>query len=254
MEFHDHFSGHAADYAAHRPRYPRPLFDYLAFLSPRRRRAWDCGTGNGQAALALAERFQEVIATDPSATQIAEAAPHERVRYLVAPAEDTPLEDASVDLVTVAQALHWFDFDKFYEEVRRVARPDGVLAVWAYGLHRVGPGVDEVLKRYYSEIVGPFWPPERRHVEEEYRTIPFPFRGLPSPSFEMRHGWNLRNMLDYLGTWSATKRYEQANGHDPRSLIAVDLSTAWGGPEVVREVRWPLHLRMGSVHERGAGL
>lgn len=247
MSFSDHFSGHAADYAAYRPRYPEGLFDFIAGLAPRCECVWDCATGSGQAAVQLARYFGEVIATDASAQQVAEAEPHERVRYLVSPAENTPFEHNSFDLVTVAQAMHWFRFENFFTEVRRVARPDGILAAWAYDLHWVGPGIDEVLRRFYAEVVGPYWPPEREYVEQQYRTIPFPFQRLPAPPFEMRHAWTLRQLLDYMGTWSATKRYQQANGVDPRTLIEKELETIWGGMQAVHEVHWPIHLLVGRV-------
>ncbi|HEX9944594.1 MAG TPA: class I SAM-dependent methyltransferase, partial [Thermoanaerobaculia bacterium] len=175
MSFKDHFSGHAESYASFRPRYSPQVFDFVATLPRRRAVAWDCGTGNGQAALDLAERFERVIATDASRQQLAQAIPHPRVEYRQAPAESSGLESGSIDLVAVAAAVHWFDFDRFYAEVERVLAPGGALAVWTYDLVRIAPGMDDLVRRLAHEIVAPWWPPERRWVDEEYRTLPFPF-------------------------------------------------------------------------------
>ena len=179
--FKDHFSAHASAYARYRPRYPEALFAYLASLCPAHDLAWDCATGNGQAARSLTEHFARVVATDASADQLAHAAPHEQITYHVAPAAQSPLASHSADLVTVAQALHWLDLDAFYAEVRRVLKPGGVLAVWTYGLLRINPAVDAVIQRLYTDIVGAYWPPERRHVEDGYRALAFPFDAIEPP-------------------------------------------------------------------------
>ena len=251
MGFKDHFSGHAADYARHRPRYPDALFDWLAGIAPRRERAWDCGTGNGQAAVGLAPRFAQVVATDASAEQIASAAPHERVEYRVAPAERSGLEDASVDLVTVGQALHWFDPDAFHAEVRRVLAPGGVLAAWSYSLSRVTPEIDEIVRGFYTDTVGPYWPPERVHVESGYRTLPFPFDEIAgAPALAVSAAWDLAAFASYLRTWSAVKRFESAEGFDPVGALVSRLGPAWGDPSRVRRVEWPIHLRAGRVPRR----
>jgi SAM-dependent methyltransferase len=176
MSFKDHFSRLAAEYAAFRPAYPPAIFDYLAHLCAERRNAWDCACGNGQATLALAERFEGVIATDASPQQLAAAPAHAHVTYRVARAEESGIESNSVDLVTVAQALHWFDLDPFYGEVQRVLKPSGVLAVWTYGqLHVEDDAIDALIQEFYWDIVGPYWPPERRLVEVSWTG--FPFRG-----------------------------------------------------------------------------
>jgi SAM-dependent methyltransferase len=201
--FQDHFSGHADRYGAFRPTYPVALFEYLASLAPARDLAWDCATGNGQAALALSPFFGRVVATDASPQQVAQARPHDRIDYLVAPAERTPLPESSIDLITVAQALHWFALPAFYSEVLRVARPGGILAAWCYELNEITPEVDQVIGRLYSDILGGDWPPERRLVEEGYRTIPFPFDEVAPPQFSMGARWDLPRLLGYLGTWSA---------------------------------------------------
>lgn len=245
--FKDYFSGHAADYAKHRPQYPDQLFDWLASLVPERRQAWDCATGNGQAACALATRFDGVTATDASQQQIDCAIPHPHVTYRAAPAEASGIPAQTINLVTVAQAVHWFDHEKFYREVRRVAAPHGVLAVWCYGLFHISPAIDGLLREFYSDVVGPYWPPERRWVEEGYRSLPFPFEAVTPPSCEMTVTWSLPAVLDYLGTWSATQRYLQERGADPREQIRGALTRAWGDAGQPKPIVWPLHLRVGRV-------
>lgn len=244
--FSDHFSGVAGAYAEFRPRYPEALFDWLAGLAPRRELAWDCATGNGQAAVALASRFERVVATDASAEQISAATPHPRVEYRVARAETSGLAADSIDLVTVAQALHWFDRPAFYGEVGRVLRGDGVLAAWTYGHpHLDDPGADAVFQKFYSETVGPYWPPERALVDGGYRALDFPFPEIEPPAFEMETRWPLGALLGYVGTWSATSRFRAAKGFDPVARLARDLASTWGKPEEPRRVRWPLAFRVG---------
>jgi SAM-dependent methyltransferase len=244
--FPDHFSGVAGAYAEFRPRYPEALFDWLAALAPGRALAWDCATGSGQAAVVLAPRFERVIATDASADQIAAATPHPRVEYRVAPAEASGLADGSVDLITVAQALHWFDRLAFYAEAARVLRPDGALAAWTYGHPYIDdPGPDTVFQKFYSETVGPFWPPERALVDMAYRTIEFPFPEVEPPLFEMETRWPLAALLGYMGTWSATTRFRAARGFDPVPALAEHLASTWGNPEEPRRIRWPLAIRAG---------
>jgi len=251
MSFADHFSTQATDYAKYRPGYPRALFEWLASLTVQRLLAWDAGTGNGQAAVELARYFDRVVATDPSAEQINNAQSHERVSYRVQAAEECDLRDGSVDLITVAQALHWFDFDKFYAQARRVLKPQGVIAAWTYGLNEIAPAVDDVLHDFYSRIVGPYWPSERRYIEESYRTIPFPFVEFSAPPMRLELSWSLRDVLGYLGTWSATQRYMQQNGKDPREWTYQRLTTAWG-PSSERVVSWPLHFRIGGMQPLAA--
>lgn len=244
MEFKDHFSKHAADYAKFRPRYPRELFEYLGSIAPSRHLAWDCGTGNGQAAVGLASVFDRVIATDASEKQIANAQPQERVEYGVAKAENSGLESATVDLVTVTQALHWFELDRFYAEAKRVLTLNGVLAASAYLFAQIEPAMDAVLIRYYHDVVGPFWAPERKLVEN-FAEIPFPFREIKPPKFEMTAQWDLNHLLGYLRTWSSTQRFIAAKGSDPVKEISDELASAWGTQEHTRNVRWPLTLRVG---------
>ena len=243
--FKDHFSGHAESYASFRPRYPSRLFDFVATLPRRRDLAWDCATGNGQAALDLAERFARVIATDASERQLALAIPHPRIEYRRALAEDSGLANGSVDLVAVAAAVHWFDFPRFYAEVERVLAPGGALAVWTYDLVQISPEIDPLIRRLAREIAGAYWPPERRWVDEEYRTLPFPLAEVAVPALWMEERWSLDRFFHYLGTWSSVNRYLQANGHDPRELIRRELEEAWGDPDQPRAILWPIMMRAG---------
>lgn len=227
--FQDHFSAQAGEYARFRPRYPDALFAALAALAPGQARAWDCGTGNGQAAVALAGHFETVVASDPSRGQIEHAVPHPRVIYRVAPAEQPPPEAGGADLVTAAQALHWFDFERFYPALAQVLRPGGLFAAWGYGLMQVCPAVDALVLDYYSNRVGPCWPPDRRHLESAYRSLPFPLDELALPPFVMTAEWSLEMLLGYLDTWSATRRYLAAHGEHPLLGLQPLLAAAWGG-------------------------
>lgn len=249
--FTDHFKTVARHYAENRPSYPSGLFQWFASQCQARDCAWDCGTGSGQAACDLAEQgFARVVATDASAAQIAEAQAHERVEYRVAPAQDSGLETGCADLVVVAQALHWFDLERFYGEVRRVLKPDGMIAVWCYGVMEVkGAGVNHLVRHFYSEVVGPYWPLERKHVERGYRDLPFPFQRISAPSFAMYTEWDLHQLLGYLRSWSATARFIKARGHDPVEDLAQELRPIWGAPEQRRRVAWPLSLHVGRKED-----
>ena len=247
MKFKDHFSRQAADYALFRPRYPRALFAFIAANSPNDKNALDCATGNGQAAVGLAQFFQNVIAIDASAAQIENAQPGNRIEYRVAPAEASGLLARSCDAITVAQALHWFRFEEFYAEARRVLKPDGLLAVWTYQHVRISPTIDAIIRRFHDEMVGPFWPPERKLVGPAYFDLPFPFAEIGSPEFQMAAHWSLEQLLGYLRTWSATQRFIAANGNDPVDLIANDLAQAWGSADEERRAEWPLTIRAGRV-------
>lgn len=246
--FTDHFAPVAADYAGFRPTYPATLFAWLASIAPGRTLAWDCAAGSGQASRDLAVHFEQVIATDASAAQIAAATPCPGVEYRIAPAEVSGLPDAAVDLVTVAQALHWFDLDRFYAETRRVLKPCGILAVWSYGVLSVeGETANARAEAFYRDTVGPYWPPERRLVESGYRTLPFPFVEMAAPAFDMEAYWTLPELLGYFRSWSATGRYIAEQGHDPVSLLATELSPLWIPPNDRRRVTWPLTVRVGKA-------
>jgi SAM-dependent methyltransferase len=253
--FHDHFSGHSAEYSRYRPTYPREMFSFLAGLCSRRHTAWDAGTGSGQAAVMLADYFDRVIGTDPSAEQISQATAHPRVSYAVAKAEACGLPDSSVDLIAVAQALHWFDFQRFFAECDRVGRPGCVLAAWCYELLNISPEIDRIVTRYYSQVVGPYWPAERAHIEAKYTSIPIPYPRLPTPDFYMACTWSLPGLLGYLGTWSATKRCQAAVGVNPLVELEPELVAAWGDPGTPRRVVFPLTLvvcRVGAAERAGA--
>jgi SAM-dependent methyltransferase len=246
--FKDHFSATAAGYAAHRPTYPRELVDQLVALCPGTRRALDCGCGTGQLSVLLAERFDEVVATDASAAQVAQATPHERVRYHVALAEQSGLADRSVDLITVAQAAHWLDLEKFYEEARRVARANAGIALITYGGLHVDGAVDEVVQRFYWETVAPYWPPERLQVEDGYRGLPFPFQEVTFPNLAIEVVWRLDDLVGYVKTWSAVSAAEKALGHSPLGQFEGALRECWGDVELRRTVTWQLSLRAGHVN------
>ena len=248
--FKDLFSKQSTDYAKFRPLYPAELYDYLAGLVAERKLAWDCGTGNGQAAVELASRFERVLATDPSQKQIQSAEPRANIVYSVASAESSGLPSASagqgVDLVTVAQALHWFKHDEFSREVKRVVRPGGVLAVWSYGLMEISPEVDFQVLHFYRDLLGPYWEPERRLVEEGYKSVRIPFEELKTPAFFMKADWTFEHLIGYLRTWSALQTCIVKTGEDPLEKMALRLKAAWGR-ETHRPVIWPLSVRVFRI-------
>lgn len=246
MNFKDHFSKRAKAYAQFRPGYPESLFQYLASLVPECRYAWDCATGNGQAAGGLARHFQHVIATDPSQKQIANAVKYDKVNYCIALGEQTPILPRTMNLVTVAQALHWLNIPKFFGEAKRVLKPRGYVVVWCYNLLHVHPRVDFLLYHFYTEIVGPYWPPERKLTEEGYSTVPFPFTEEEAPSFDMSAEWNLNDLAGYLRTWSSSQKYMEVHGRDPVDEILPGLEEAWGPAESKKIIRWPLSVRVGK--------
>jgi SAM-dependent methyltransferase len=250
VAYEDHFSRLANAYAQYRPQYPAELYAYLAGLTPSNELAWDCGTGSGQAALGLAEHYRRVWATDASASQLAHARKHPRVCYQISHAGQSALPGRSVDLVTAAEALHWFELDSFYAEVRRVLNPGGVLAAWCYHLPEIDPRVDALLSFYYREVVGPYWSPGIRLVEERYQTIPFPFDEVEPPHFEMRASWDLDTLLGFLYSWSANQKYIEAHGSHPVEQVQGELERAWGEASQRKPVRWRLYFRIGVLQAR----
>lgn len=244
--FKDHFSDRAASYRAFRPTYPPDLFAWLAGLAPARDLAWDCATGNGQAAVPLAAHFARVLATDASAEQVAHAAPHANVTYGVAPAEACPLPDASADLVLIAQALHWVDAPRFFAEVRRVLKPGGAVAATCYLAPSVSAEIDPVL-REWEAFIGPYWTPERALLEDRFRGVEFPFAEVPVPAFEVSTVVSLDGLLGYLGTWSAARAYEKRHAANPLAGFAPKFAAAWGCAECARTLRWELTGRAGRA-------
>lgn len=245
FSFEDHFSGHSEKYAQSRPRYPDEIYAYLASIAPACSFAWDCGTGSGQAAIGLAKHFDNVYATDASPEQISHAYPHEKVKYHAEPAEHVSLRDSCVDLVTVAVAIHWFNFDEFYREVKRVLKPKGILAAWTYSFTEISPEIDVLIRQYYAEILNGYWPERIHYLEEKYETLPFPFEEITPPSFTMEIHWNLIQLAGFLDSWSATQRYKSQKGQHPLALIWEKLLAAWGDEKQTRLVRWPLYFRIG---------
>jgi SAM-dependent methyltransferase len=256
MNFKDHFSGHADLYAKARPHYPDALFDWVANEVPARDTCWDAGCGNGQASVSLARRFSRVIATDPSASQVGNAVARPNIDYRIEPRNfsargnggyQTSIDDHSVDAITVAQALHWFDLPAFVAEVQRVARPGALFAAWCYANCSVSPAVDAVIAHLYADTLGACWPPERRLVEEGYASLGLPFTPVTAPAFAMQVDWNATQLLAYLTSWSAAQRCRRETGQDAVAASADTLVAAWGKPQHVRPVRWTLAIRAGRV-------
>lgn len=243
--FKDHFSGVAAGYAAFRPRYPAALALWLAQKAPARELAWDAGCGSGQLSALLARHFRRVRATDASAEQIAKAEANPRVDYATAPAETSGLSAASTDLVTAAQAAHWFDLPAFYAEVERVAKPGALVALVSYGVLSIDPHLDPVVLGFHRGTLGDYWPAERRLVEDGYRSIAFPFREIAPPDLAIEVDWALPDFLGYLGTWSAVKRLREGGGEAALDRFAAALAERWGAPERKRLVRFPIAMRVG---------
>jgi SAM-dependent methyltransferase len=247
MEFKDHFSTQAADYARYRPDYPQELYDFILLNVHSSDAAWDCGTGNGQVAVELANYFEDVMATDPSANQIANAMQVENVTYRVASAEASGLPSQYFDVITVGQAIHWFNFEAFYAEVRRVAKPGAMLIVWGYGLTTISHEVDKVVNDLYYNVIGSYWPSERKYLDTEYREIPFPFKPIPTPQLQMQVQWGLNEFVGYLSTWSSVQAYIKANGINPLQNLYPQLATAWGDKEGIKTINWPLYVLAGVV-------
>ncbi len=241
----DRFSGHASLYAQYRIDYPDELYNFILRFVPRRLIAWDCATGNGQVAGALADYFERVEATDISETQLLLAIQKPPIRYQISPAEQTPFANHTFDLVTVAQALHWFDVDAFHREVRRVAKPGAVVAEWGYGLAQIAADLDPILLDFYRNRVGPYWDPQRKYIDDRYTTLPFPFADAQRAEFVVRRNWSLERFLNYLRTWSVVRQYIHENEEDPVLALGDALKSAWGDGE--REIRFPVFMRVGRI-------
>lgn len=241
MQFKDHFSGHSDQYHKFRPGYPNELFQWLATITPSHKRAWDCATGNGQAAKQLAAYYDDVLATDASEQQIRQASALPNIHYAIAQETHADIADNSIDLVTVAQAIHWFDTDTFFTEVKRVLKPGGVLAIWGYNLLRIDPVIDNLIDQLYWTTLHNYWPDERKLLEQGYTSIRFPFTKVKTPDFEMSQVWSKEQLVGYLDTWSAVRRYTNEKGINPLTDFASSLSGHWTGKEL-KKVTWPLTL------------
>jgi SAM-dependent methyltransferase len=242
----DRFSSYATQYAAFRPTYPGELYDFIFRQLNHFTAAWDAGTGNGQVARDLAGKFTRVMATDISLQQLKNAYPAANIFYSQA-TEATHFPDKTFDLITVAQAIHWFDVNQFYAEVRRVAKPGAVLAVWGYGLLSMGPEIDSHVQHFYTAVVGPYWDNERRLIDEHYRTLPFPFDEIESPAFPFSFRWTLDEFKGYLATWSSVQKYQAEKGVNPVESFIEEIRPAW--KEEIQTVNFPLFLRIGRIGE-----
>lgn len=243
----DNFSNYADKYARYRPGYPQELFEYISGLVNEKELAWDCGTGNGQSASQLSKYFKKVYATDISSTQLENAVKANNIVYAQEPAEKTSLAGNSVDLITVSQALHWFDFSSFYAEVKRVAKENAVIAVWTYSLLQVDPYTDSILHTYHFETLKDHWDPGRKYVDDAYANIPFPFKMISPPAFNIELNWNREDLEGYLNTWSATQKFIVANNFNPVNELMGKVNNNWAEGET-RRVVFPVHLKVGYVH------
>ncbi|MFW2372920.1 MAG: class I SAM-dependent methyltransferase [Gammaproteobacteria bacterium] len=243
--FRDHFSDQAKAYLEFRPAYPGSLYEYLASMAPSHQLAWDCATGNGQCAHGLSSYFQHIIASDASAKQIEHAKPCSNIEYRVLAAEHTDIMPQSVDLITVAQALHWFDIPTFFKEAQRVLKNRGIISVCTYSLIKVDDEINQIIHYLYHDLLANYWPAERKIVENAYRDIDFPFAQIEHRVFEMAEHWSLSELLGYLGTWSAVQAYRYSLKTDPLVDIRDNLIMAWGDVDQKKTVNWPLSLMTG---------
>ncbi|HEX8061058.1 MAG TPA: class I SAM-dependent methyltransferase [Cyclobacteriaceae bacterium] len=241
----DRFSTQAKSYATFRPSYPASLYDFIMKHVSDNKAAWDCACGNGQASKDLADRFDKVYATDISGNQVANAVKKDNIIYSISPAEKTSFADGQFDLVTVGQALHWLDRPAFFSEARRVSKPGGIVAAWGYSLLSVNKQIDPVINHFYTEIIGPYWDKERKLVDEQYKTVDFPFRKIEVPPFEFYFEWSCDELIGYLSTWSSVEKYIKENNQDPVQLINSDVRKLWGNER--RKVSFPLFVLMGYI-------
>ncbi|HEX6981553.1 MAG TPA: class I SAM-dependent methyltransferase [Balneolaceae bacterium] len=245
-DFKDNFSKQSNTYLKYRPTYPGELFEYLRSLTEGHDVAWDCGTGNGQAAISLTKYYKKVYATDPSEQQIRNALPHRQIVYKVEKAEHSGLKDQSVDLITVAQAIHWFNFDEFYTEAKRVLKDNGAIAAWTYSLPAISDKIDNIIKDFHDQTLGEYWLYENSLVIKRYSTIPFPFKKLSTPAFLMHKELSLNDLVGFISSWSAVQRYKSKNGNNPVDKLETKLAKLWGGRNEVKEARWEIILKAGQ--------
>ncbi|MEP7163146.1 MAG: class I SAM-dependent methyltransferase [Ferruginibacter sp.] len=242
----DNFSEQAADYARYRPQYPRELFEYIIGLVSEKKFAWDCGTGNGQTAMELSRHFEKVYATDISSKQIEYAVKEKNITYIVEPAESTGIENNTTDLITVSQALHWFDFDKFYDEVKRVSKPGGLIAVWTYSLLQVDTITDALIHKHHFDTLEKYWDEERKYVDDGYSSIPFPFEKINTPEFFIEVNWNTGDLEGYFNTWSALQKFTRHNNYNPVPALMKEIKLHWRDGHT-RKIIFPIHLKMAVV-------
>lgn len=242
----DNFSGQAGLYARYRPRYPQQLFDFIFQRVINKTSAWDCATGNGQTARELARYFEKVFATDISQKQLDNAYNAGNISYSVQPAEQTDFPGQSFDLVTVSQALHWFHFEKFYAEVARVSKPGSWLSVWAYSLLRISTQIDKIVEAHHFETLGKYWDNERKHVDSNYTTLPFPFPEIKTPFFSITYYWTLVELEGYLNTWSALQKFITANNYNPVQGLIKTITPYWKAEKM--KINFPVYMRMGRVN------
>jgi ubiquinone/menaquinone biosynthesis C-methylase UbiE len=247
MSFLDLFSDKASLYASARPRYPEDLFAFVSSQAPSHNCAWDCGAGNGQAAASLSKHFLKVFASDPSNEQIANAIPADNVYYSVQRAEQTSFPDHSFDAVCVAQALHWFDFDVFFTELRRVAAPGAIFAAWGYDWFSVSPAFDATFKTSVLDVIEPYWASQNQILWRGYADVPIPFPRIATPTFKIEAHWSLYELLAYVHSWSATRRCISAMGTGFFESAQCQLAPLWGEAESRRCISMPLHLVVGRV-------
>lgn len=245
MSFKDLFSKQAEQYAKYRPQYPAALYKFLSSVVNSNECVWDCATGNGQAAVHLAEHFDRVIATDASAEQIKHAQPHPKVTYYTAPAENSGIESNSCDLVTVATAIHWLNLNEFYEEVKRVLKPGGVISVWVYFGHTIESRIDKLMSGFFDDMVAPHWDSGIQRALNFEEAIHFPFERIETPRFNIEYEWTADDFLNYLLTWSSIQSAIKATNTNLLAIIEPDLKTLWG--EGKRKITWQMHMKTGRV-------
>jgi hypothetical protein len=243
----DNFSRQAAQYALYRPRYPKALYDFLLSHTSGREQAWDCGAGNGQVAVQLASQFNHVWATDISENQLKQARALPNITYLQTRAEHTPFPQNTFDLITIAQAIHWFDFEQFYQEVYRTAKPSCTIAAWGYGLLHINSTLDPIIEAFYSEQIGRYWDSERKYIDEAYETIPFPFAEIKPPAFSIEVSWTLAELAGYFNTWSSVQKYIARHQINPVHDLITRLQPHWQSPEEKKAIRFPVFMRVGSI-------
>jgi SAM-dependent methyltransferase len=247
MEFKDYFSKQAAEYAKYRPGYPDKLFEYLSSITNEHLRAWDCAAGNGQAALRLTPFFDEIIATDASESQIKNAKAHPKIKYRVATAENSGIESRTVNLITVATAIHWFSLSKFYDEVKRVLVPGGTLAIWNYAEANVDEQTDKIINRFLYEIIGSYAAPDFWKGINSETEINFPFDRIKTPEFKIERLWDLRDYINFIMTWSPTQQYIKKNNSNPIEKIFDELKKVWGDKNEKKKITWKLTLKAAKI-------